>query len=1062
MDSIFNSVDLFIDTQDNYEFTVNANFSKRNVNGVFKLNSDIKEFLKNSEKINFNDKDIEKEFGKKLYDLLFKDEIKKIYDEINIQSKVKSVTIKLNFSENAIELLGLPWELLHDGNRFLIASGKVNLVRYLANAESNLMDVLLPLRILIIISRPLNVAELDKLIEGEAVVKGLYSLKCINNVIIDFLNPPTHDSLVKALDNKEYHIIHFDGHGTFQSGNGYLAFENEHMELDLINSDIIFNIFSNTKIKLIVLTACQSSKIEKNIFNSISTALIQAGIPNVVAMQFSITLESAVKFAEQFYNSLSSKNNLINSVMQGRKIIYRNNSWFIPTLYSSNLTDENFINNDDSMNKLLDVPSRPIINNQYYEPNFVGRSEQLIKLSKAISSSKTNCIVLWGSGGIGKTSILKQFILRQQWRFTDEVIWIDLRGGKHLNNIIVQICSNLNIDCNSENLISIVNHNFESKRLLIVFDNFEDVENDEEILEFIKLIPRPSRVIISARNNPLVLKWKKIQLYKLNLEESIELFSQLAESMDVLFNESDTQSIEEVCKVIDGHPLALTLIARMLLSNSLDTILNKIKTNPLKGIGLALDVSYNDLNELEKKMITRLSVFDSYFDEEGIKFVSNIDDYEIIKDELIRCSFIHFNRKKFSIHPVIKQYVYDKLTNKKNYHINAAKYYQSKKYYFQMVDQFYYAKEWRDFAASMQQLLRPLSIRSMPSLGDVLKRIDMLNNAVEKIGDDIFTCEIYLDIAELYQQTGMLKKALEKIDEAYNVAKESNNPEGKCQSLAKKLQAYSANFQKEESEILEVINDVESLIKVSNNEIVIINSLLCCADAYLILGIKEGNDKHTKKAISQFKKAKKLIEVQDKTNDEMSFLIAQCYHSIGIGNEELKNDNIAIICFNKSIEIKRTVNDLFGISVTLGALSNLYEKLGMLKEAKECLKEILELCKKMNFSNLVEYQLLKLGKISIILEEYEDISYVFSQTIIKSLDSKDDSIEYIMDEIENELIALSKKEGVAIPGFIIGFLKYFLTDDKCVGTLPQRISNKLPLIVQQIDEIPKKIDLLFC
>lgn len=1054
MEQISKTIDLFLDTNDSIEFTINAKFSIGNVISTFKLTEDEKNFIKRLETMKSPNISIEKEIGEQLYDLIFKDKILSYYEEIKRESIRESINLKLKFSKRATELLGFPWELLHDGNRFLVSSGKLNLIRSIEDSESSPINIKLPLRILIIVSRPLNVNQLDNLIEGEAVVKGFYSLALNNNVVINFLDPPTHDALIKTLADNEYHIVHFDGHGAFEQGNGYLVFENDFLEYELIDSETISNIFYTTNIKLIVLTACQSSTIGKNIFNSVAPALIEAGVPNVVAMQFPVPLNSAVKFAEHFYNSLSNSNSIVYAMTQGRKVIYRDNTWFIPTLYVSNNTDEIFINNNENVDFSQAQLQPNMLKNQYYEPHFVGRSEELIKISKAVSSTRTNCIIIWGSGGIGKTSLLRQYILRQYWRFTGEVIWIDLKGGKPLDKILTQICTNLNLNHTSENLKSEIYHYLESKNLLIVFDNFEDIENDDEILEFIRFIPRPTRTIITSRNDPLILNWKKIQLYKLNLEESLDLFFQLAESMDVIINESNIGSVNEICLEIDGHPLALTLIARMLLSNSIDGILAKIKNSTLKGIELALDISYNDLNELEQKMIQKLSVFDSYFDEEAIKFVSEIDNYDEVKDELIRCSFIHFDGEKFSLHPVIKQYVYNKITTKKKCHLKAAKYYQSKKYYFPMVDQLYYAEEWRDFAATMQQLISPLSLRGMPSLADALKRIDMLNDAVEKINDDKVKWMMDLDIAALYQQAGLFEKALEKIEKAYNFATEIDDIEGKCQSLAKKLQAYSFEGN---AQTLDIIPEVESLIEDTDDEIVIINSVLCCADAYNILGIEEKNEDYTEKSIRRYKKAIKLLKAQNKSG-EIYLLTSQAYNSLGQANLNLKNDETALKYLNKSLEIKKEIGDLYGASITLSALSHIYEKSGKLKEAKQYLNEIILISKKIQINNLLDRTYFRLAKISISLEEYVEVAEFLANAIIISLSYENDSTGTMMEEIENELIALSEKKGVPMPGLIIGFLLHILTDDESVKTLPLCISNKLPRIVQQIEEIPYKID----
>lgn len=1056
MDSLSKTIELSFDTSNGNEFTINAKLPIGNATDSFKLSLNEIEFLKGLDKQKIHDINIEKEIGKQLYNLIFKNDIAAIYKELKRQLNGESINLKLNFSNRSFELLSLPWELIHDENRFLVPSGKLNVVRCIEDAENNSINISLPLRILIIISRPLNVDELDTLIEGEAVVRGLYSLKLNDNVIIDFLNPPTHDSLVKALDNYEYHIVHFDGHGAFFNENGYLVFENEFLEMDLIDSDTLSNIFSSTSIKLIVLTACQSSTIGINVFNSIAPALIQIGVPSVVAMQFSVPLDSTVKFVEHFYNSLSNSKNLIHAVMQGRKVLYRDNTWFIPTLYGSNLAEEAFIDSMESENPYESHSHSNLFDNQYYEPNFIGRSEQLVKLSRAVSSTRTNCIVVWGSGGIGKTSLLKQYILRQSWRFNGEIIWIDLTGGKPLEKILNQICFDLKLNCdNVENLKSYIYQYLRSNSLLIVFDNFEDVEDDEKISEFIKFIPRPTRALITSRNNPLIMNWKKIQLYKLSLEESFGLFYQLAESMDLIIDESNFKSINEICSVMDGHPLALVLVARMLLSSSLEVILDKIRSYTLEGIELALNVSYDSLNESEQVLIQKLSVFDSYFDEEAIKFVSEIENFEEIKNELVRCSFLHFDGEKFSIHPVIKQYVHNKIVDKKKYHLKAAEFYQSKENFFPMVDQIYHAEEWGDFIAVMKQLLSPSSLRGLPNMSGALKRVDMIYKAAEEIADDALNWSIDVDIGNLYRQVGSFEKSLEKYENAYNLAVKINDFEGKWVSLTNKVEIYNIT---RDSRFRDTLKELETLIEGNYDEKAYVFCLMSSADGYSFLGTEENNEDYLRESKSRYKKVIDILENQENPN---KLLLAQAYTNLGQLNMDFNDNKNALEYLNRSLELKKDIRDLYGASITLDSLCSLYEKLDKLKEARDCLNEIIVISEEIQFANSLQYTFLRLAKININLEEYAEVAELLANAVIVSLSYRDNSIEATMKEIEDELIALSYEEGVMTAGFIIGHLIYLLKDNECVKSLPSCVSNELPRIVQQIEEIPKIIDSLF-
>jgi tetratricopeptide (TPR) repeat protein len=998
--------------------------------------------------------DILIENGKKLFNLIFKDQILDLYklNKNNLKGN-ESLKIKLEFKENAEDIAKLPWELIHDESHFLVPSGKVNLIRYIENFDKKPVDISTPLRILVIISRPLG-DKLDPLVERESIIRGFYSLQTENNVIIDVLNPPTLNSLNKAVSTNTYHVLHFDGHGTFENEMGYLLFEDENMEYDFINSEIISNTLSSTDIKLIVLTACESSKLGRNMFSSVAPSLIQAGIPAVVAMQFSVPLSSAAKFAEHFYNSLAHYNSISKSVIDGRKAIYADRTWFMPTFYLSNIPD--MILKVSERSEKFETNLYSSINEQYYEPFFVGREKNLVDISNSIASTRTNCTAIWGPGGIGKTALLRRYVLRQNWRFHGEVIWIDLRGGKSLLEIHKKIGAHFGLTIkNNKNLEYEILKLLSKNSHLIVFDNYEDVEEDEEILDYIKVIPRPTRIIITTRNSPSIISWKKIKLYKLSLDESTDLFCKLSEDIGIKHDSSNWNLITEICKFVDGHPLALILIVKMLESNPITVILDKIMKSPLKGIQLALDVSYNGLKHVEKLMVQRLSVFTSYFDEEAIKSVSGLDNYEDIKEELIRRSFIYFDGQKFSIHPVIKQYAYNKLVDKKKYHLKAAEYYQSKKYFFPMVDHIYYAEEWEDFVATMGELLSPLSLRSMPNMSGALKRVEMIYKAANEIGDDKTNYLIDIDIGNLYRQIGSFDKSLEKYEDAYNLAVKINDFEGKWLSLSKKVQMYAIMRR---PEFIEVLNELEALIEDNYDEDAYSACLMSGADGYSYLGTTKNNEDYLQKAKSRYEEAIEILENQEKPDN---LLLAQAYNSLGQLNMDFNDNKNALELLNKSLELKNQIGDIYGVSITLSILSNLNEKLGKLKAAKGNLNEIISISEKIQFNNALERTFLRLAKINISLEEYEEAAFSLANSIIISLGYKDDSIEAIMKEIENELIALSKKKGVFEAAFTISLIKVILESNESNKELPAHIFNELPKIELQIDKIPEKIDSLF-
>jgi CHAT domain-containing protein len=76
---------------------------------------------------------------------------------------------------------------------------------------------------------------------------------------------------------------------------GSLAFEDEHGDADLISGRTLGTLFKNTSARLAVLNACQSAQNAQNAqaFTGVGPALVDAGLPAVVAMQFIVGDQSA-------------------------------------------------------------------------------------------------------------------------------------------------------------------------------------------------------------------------------------------------------------------------------------------------------------------------------------------------------------------------------------------------------------------------------------------------------------------------------------------------------------------------------------------------------------------------------------------------------------------------------------------------------------------------------------------------------------------------------------------------------------------------------------------------
>lgn len=277
-----------------------------------------------------------------------------------------AVALQLRFDRDAVDLAALPWELLVVEGQHVVASGRVQLTRYItfgqATAAYPISD---RLDILSIVARPSDALSLDASAERDAIAAALGDLQARRAVRIQLLTPPTFDALVAALNARSYHMVHFDGHGLlarrcpfcqqYQPANssfcttpgcgarlddaalqGCLLFERSASDhrADLISAPDLGAALAGRQVRLLVASACQSAAVGgSDVFASIGPRLVLAGVPAVVAMQFSLPQSAAVAFSSEFYASLARGEAVAAAASAGRRALLSSNAWHIPALY---------------------------------------------------------------------------------------------------------------------------------------------------------------------------------------------------------------------------------------------------------------------------------------------------------------------------------------------------------------------------------------------------------------------------------------------------------------------------------------------------------------------------------------------------------------------------------------------------------------------------------------------------------------------------------------------------------------------------------------------------------
>jgi hypothetical protein len=252
-------------------------------------------------------------FGRALYDKVFDGELGKYFTNCleEAQKSGSGLRFCLRFDENAPEIAALPWEFIYD--RDFLSTNRTTLISRLPVGVNRIQSRPLEsmLRMLVVVSSPNDptITPLNIEREQEVILEAVDRLQREHRMDVDFTEDASFETIASYLNEKDYHIVHFTGHGNYdtEKGKGYLILETEDGRARAVDNSTIADLLAGRSVRLVVLSACQSGKVSnREAYADLASILIKKSIPAVVAMQYSIIDLSATKFASVFYHAIGS------------------------------------------------------------------------------------------------------------------------------------------------------------------------------------------------------------------------------------------------------------------------------------------------------------------------------------------------------------------------------------------------------------------------------------------------------------------------------------------------------------------------------------------------------------------------------------------------------------------------------------------------------------------------------------------------------------------------------------------------------------------------------------
>lgn len=282
-----------------------------------------------------------KKLGQSLFDLVITGKIRAIYDGVD-----KQALVPLEIVAERAEVTFWPWEFLFDPrHNFFICQEFYPISRALMGVpivQELTAGLSSSARLLVVIGTPDKDVSVDDEVRWIQELFGEFDTSLPSQIIVK--RARTDDELDTVLSHVPTEIVHFIGHAGFDHGQdeAYLSLLDDDGNETRVSAERLGQILLGRKIKLVFLNACRTavgSDIDPPSRSSLAAALLQRGVPAVVAAQAALPDSAAHLFSKAVYFSLRSQDSISMAIRNGRRrmTVHKESKYFdwgIPVLYA--------------------------------------------------------------------------------------------------------------------------------------------------------------------------------------------------------------------------------------------------------------------------------------------------------------------------------------------------------------------------------------------------------------------------------------------------------------------------------------------------------------------------------------------------------------------------------------------------------------------------------------------------------------------------------------------------------------------------------------------------------
>src|SRR5262249_1130986 len=333
-----------------------------------------------------------------------------------------------------------------------------------------------------------------------------------------------------------------------------------------------------------------------------------------------------------------------------------------------------------------------------YPTPLVGRTRELADLARRLDQPHTRLITITGPGGIGKTRLA---IALAEPLFPTEcsparVYFVPLAPLRAPEQIVPALAGALDfpLDTGKQHIRSprqqVIDY-LREKQLLLVLDNVEHVlggaDESAGAAELIAaLLGAAPRLAILATSRER-LKLREEHLYPLagldmpgaedpSSSSAVALFVQRARALrpDLVPEQDDLSFVAQICRLVEGMPLAIELAAGWVdtlalsdiaaeIARGLDLLATELRDVPARhrSMRAVFDATWHRLGAAHQPVFARLAVFRGGGTRRAVQAVTQATLPQL--HAVVGASLLQYDaeRDRYTIHELLRQYAAEKL-----------------------------------------------------------------------------------------------------------------------------------------------------------------------------------------------------------------------------------------------------------------------------------------------------------------------------------------------------------------------------------------------------------------